>query len=87
MRDDARPGPKGGRLPPGVYWRGHTLWTSYYVTRDGRRTQHREATDCTSPREAAALRATRITEHARGERTIETGKATVGDAMRAVLGP
>jgi len=86
MTTDARPGPKGGKLPPGVYWRHRKLWISYYTTGpDGRRTQHREATKATSPREAAALRATRITDHARGERTVETGKVTVGDAMRAVL--
>ena len=53
---------KGGKLPPGVYWRHRTLWISYYVTGpDGRRVQHREPTDATSPREAGNLRATRIT--------------------------
>jgi len=76
---------KGGKLPPGVYWRYDTLWISYYVTKDGRREKHRERTDATSPREAGQLRAERMTEHARGERTVDTGKVTVADAIAAVL--
>jgi hypothetical protein len=83
IRERARS--KGGNLPPGVYWRHRTLWISYYVTgSDGRRAKYRECTEATSPREAAALRATRITDHGRGERTIESGKVTVGDALAAV---
>src|SRR5438552_12713508 len=82
----ARTRAKGGKLPPGVYWRHRTLWISYYVTGpDGRRVQHREPTDATSPREAGNLRATRITEHARGERTVESHKLTVADVLAAVL--
>jgi len=81
-----RPGPKGGKLPPGVYWRHRTLWIAYYVTGpDGRRQKHREPTDCTSPREAGQLRATRMTEHARGERTLESRTLTVADVTAAVL--
>src|SRR5947199_1230662 len=83
---EARERSKGGKLPPGVYWRHRTLWISYYVTApDGRRTKHREPTDAKSPREAAQLRATRMTEHARGERTVESRKPTVADTMAAVL--
>jgi hypothetical protein len=53
MNDDearARARAKGGKLPPGVYWRHQTLWISYYITgADGRRTKHREPTKATSP--------------------------------------
>jgi integrase len=81
-----RPERKGGKLPPGVYWRHQKLWISYYITdAEGRRVKHREPTEAKSPREAAQLRATRMTEHARGERTVDTGKVTVGDALDAVL--
>jgi len=73
-------------MPPGVYAHHRRLWIAYYITgADGRRQKHREPTDCTSPREAGKLRAARMTEHAKGERTTETSKVTVGDAMRAVL--
>src|SRR5437773_9614811 len=83
---EARARAKGGKLPEGVYWRHCTLWVSYYVTGpDGRRVQHREPTEATSPREAASLRATRITEHARGERTVEARKLKVADVTAAVL--
>src|SRR5438093_3273622 len=77
---------KGGKLPPGVYWRHRTLWISYYVTGpDGRRQKHREPTEATSPREAGTLRATRITEHARGERTVGSRKLTVAEILAAVV--
>src|SRR5438876_5713834 len=77
---------KGGKLPPGVYWRHQTLWIRYYVSgADGRRVQHREPTEATSPREAGNLRATRMTEHARGERTVESRKLTIADVVAAVL--
>jgi hypothetical protein len=77
---------KGGKLPPGVYWRHQTLWIAYYVTGpDGRRQKHREPTEAKSPREAGQLRAAHMTEHARGERTIEARKLTVDDVVAAVL--
>jgi hypothetical protein len=77
---------KGGALPPGVYWRHRTLWIAYYVTGpDGRRVKHREPTDATSPREAGQLRATRIAEHAKGERTVESRTLTVAAVLAAVL--
>ena len=74
------------RLPPGVYWHHGRIWIAYYITGSaGRREKRREPTDCTSPRAAAKLRAVRMTEHAKGERTTATGKVTVADAMRAVI--
>src|SRR5690348_3734336 len=77
---------KGGKMPPGVYWRHRTLWIAYYVSGpDGRRRQYREKTKATSPREAGQLRAARMTEHARGERTIESGQLTVADVLATVL--
>src|SRR5438093_13494659 len=83
---EERQGPKGGKLPPGVYRRHRTLWISYYVVGpDGRRVQHREPTEATSAREAANLRATRMTEQARGERTVESRKITIADVLAAVL--
>jgi len=67
---------KGGKLPAGVYRRHHTWWISYYVTGpDGRRVQHREPTEATSPREAANLRATRMTEHARASAPSSHGSS------------
>src|SRR5438093_179774 len=83
---EASQGRKGGKVPTGVYRRHQTWWISYYVTGpDGRRTKHREPTEATSPREAANLRATRMTEHARGERTVESRKLTLADVMAAVV--
>jgi integrase len=74
------------KRPPGVYKHHGSWWIVYYITGpDGRRVRHREHTDCTSARKAGKLRAARMTEHDRGERTVETGKVTVGDAMKAVL--
>src|SRR5437867_2184635 len=79
-------GRKGRKVPTGVYRRHQTWWISYYVTGpDGRRVQHREPTEATSPREAANLRATRMTEHARGERTVESRKLTLADVMAAIV--
>jgi integrase len=84
---DAQPAKGGGRnLPTGVFPHHGKWWVVYYVTgSDGRRIRQRERTDAASPREAAKIRAARMTEHARGERTIESGKVTVGDATQAVL--
>ena len=72
---------------PGVEWH-HGSWRIGYYGTDpatGRRIKHREVTDCTSAREAAKLRARRMEEHRRGERTVDTGKVTVGDLIAAVL--
>ena len=84
--EEARERSKGGKLPPGVYWRHRTLWIAYYVTGpDGRRTKHREPTDAKSAREAGNLRSERITEHGRGERTVESRKLTVAEVLAAVV--
>src|SRR6476660_338283 len=72
--------------PPGVYWRHQTLWISFYVTgADGHRVKSRQATGAKSPREAAQLRAARMTEHARGERTLESRRLTVSEVLAAVV--
>src|SRR5690349_3991886 len=71
---------------PGVYQHHGRIWIRYYVTGDdGQRVQHREPTDAATLSEAADIRAARLTEHRRGERSVHTGKATVNDALDAVL--
>jgi hypothetical protein len=79
---------KPEQLPEGVERRpGGSLRIIYYVTGpDGVRKKHPEPVPAgMSPREAAKLRAQRIADHARGERTVDTDKVTVGDALAAVL--
>src|SRR5437764_1142406 len=88
MMEEEREGPKGAtKAPPGVAKHHGRWWVSYYITdpATGLRVKHREATDCTSAREAGQLRTRRIEEHRRGERTVEARTLPVADVLAAVL--
>jgi integrase len=83
----ARSRPKPKTLPAGLYWRGGSLWMRYRV----RGREHFEPVPCdehgqqVSPREAANLRAERITELRRGEVISDSRRLTVGALLDAVL--
>jgi integrase len=80
-RQKGRAAPDARELPEGVYYRGRVLWIRYSFNG----VEQREPTDARTPRAAARLRAERLGEHARGERTSHTRTLRVSDLLDAVL--
>jgi integrase len=76
-----------GKLPPGLYWRGASLWIRYRV--GGKEQREPVPNDDKgrqlSPRAAAQLRAERITQLGRGEVVADSRRLTIGKLLDVVL--
>jgi integrase len=78
-----RPGPKGGKLPPGVECRGRKLWVRFSV--NGKEYREPVPADVGSPRAAARYRSERIAEYTHGQAAPDGRQLRVRDLLAAVL--